>query len=108
MYELASEGRLVELYSKKHHRRSMTDSGGSTQQDSLVNTSVTLVIFCILVYIYIYRPFRAFIRAFGKWSAQQPPIFVYCIRKIDVFLKKNGKIFLGGHRRKGPISNVKN
>ena len=23
----------------------------------------------------VYRPFRAFIRAFGKWSAQQPPIF---------------------------------
>ena len=42
----------------------------------------------------LYRPFRAFIRAFGNWSAQQPPIFSIASEN-RFFSEKNGKNFLG-------------
>ena len=35
------------------------------------------------------------------------PLFSLLRQKIDFFSEKNGKMFLGGHRRKGPVSNVK-
>ena len=53
----------------------------------------------------IYGPFRAFIRAFGKWSAPLPPIFSIASENRS-FSEKNCKIFLGGHLPKGPISIV--
>ena len=43
----------------------------------------------------LYRPFRAFIRTFGNWSAQQPPIFSIASEN-SFFMKKMVKFFLGG------------
>ena len=51
----------------------------------------------------VYRPFRAFIRAFRNWSAPLLPIFSIASEKRS-FSEKNSNIFLGGHL---PISIVK-